>query len=1010
MRLAHALTTFSSGPSPDPNSLSQIAQGSAAQSKRAPLAGHTYPPPAWDNASLFLLGQRTMLFSGEFHPFRLPVPSLWRDVLEKIRAAGLNTVSFHVDWGLVEGKPGEFRAEGLFDLTEFFEAAKELGLWLIARPGPYINAEVSGGGLPGWIQRLRGHPRTADVDYLASTDNYAANIARIIAKAQINNGGRVILYQPENEYSVSRTLIGFNFPDPGYMQYVEDQARKGGIIVPSINNDAWLGGHNAPGTGVGQVDLYGHDLYPLDPDCNDMAWEKGALRETQYSMHLNISPTTPYAIPEGGVLDYWGGSGFSRCAERFNHEQTRVFYKNNFAAGAKIFNIYMMFGGTNWGNLGYDSGYTSHDYAAAIAEDRTLTREKYSELKLQANFFKVSPGYLEASPALKPSTGVYSPNRDITVTAVLGPKGSFFVTRKTAFREAKPVNYTLTLPTSKGKVTIPHLGGALTMSGRDTKIHVTDYPVGDTSLVYCTAEIFTWQKYETKTALVVYGGMGETHELLIKRDSNSMASAAKTSADVKTGQDGPYLYVQWQTTGDRQFVVLGDLFIYLLDRNSAYNYWVTEAWGRSPLIINGGYLMRSALIASNTLLLRGDFNRTTTVEIIGVPSSVTSLTINNVTVEHEVDSDGNWHAQVAYNPPTIALPDPSALAWKYLDSLPERQPSYSDSSWPSANHSFTNNTYLQAPLTPTSLYASDYGFHAGGALLFRGHFAATGAETAFWLVTQGGCAFASLVWLNDTFLGSWAGNSNSNGNGSSLSSSSHRDSFPLRLVPGSRHVLTVLVDNMGNAQNALVGGDEMKAPRGIMSYGFTTSAGDAPAVEWKVTGNLGGEDYVDKVRGPLNEGGLFAERMGYHQPGAPTDKFAAAGSPMEGIDEPGVGFWTAELELDIPKEQWDVPLNFEFPEIDPAGSGGRYRAVLWVNGFQFGRYISHIGPQTSFPVPEGILNYRGTNTVAIAIWATQPGGARISSLGLKAGRPVLTGRRPVVGVAAPAWTERPGSY
>jgi hypothetical protein len=42
------------------------------------------------------------------------------------------------------------------------------------------------------------------------------------------------------------------------------------------------------------------------------------------------------------VLDYWGGSGFSRCAERFNHEQTRVFYKNNFAAGAKIFNIYMV--------------------------------------------------------------------------------------------------------------------------------------------------------------------------------------------------------------------------------------------------------------------------------------------------------------------------------------------------------------------------------------------------------------------------------------------------------------------------------------------------------------------------------------------------------------------------------------------------------------------------------------------------------------------------------------------
>jgi hypothetical protein len=61
-------------------------------------------------------------------------------------------------------------------------------------------------------------------------------------------------------------------------------------------------------------------------------------------------------------------------------------------------------------------------------------------------------------------------------------------------------------------------------------------------------------------------------------------------------------------------------------------------------------------------------------------------------------------------------------------------------------------------------------------------------------------------------------------------------------------------------------------------------------------------------------------------------------------------------------------------------------------------------------VPEGILNYNGKNTIAIAIWATQPGGARLSTLALKAGTPVLTGRRPVVNVAAPGWAERPGAY
>lgn len=124
--------------SPHPNN--QEADQHDESAKRAPRPpDFSASPPSWDNASLFLLGQRAMLFSGEFHPFRLPVPSLWADVLEKMKALGLSGVSFYVPWALLEGKPGEFRAEGVFDLAPMFEAAGELGLWLVARPGPYIS-------------------------------------------------------------------------------------------------------------------------------------------------------------------------------------------------------------------------------------------------------------------------------------------------------------------------------------------------------------------------------------------------------------------------------------------------------------------------------------------------------------------------------------------------------------------------------------------------------------------------------------------------------------------------------------------------------------------------------------------------------------------------------------------------------------------------------------------------------------------------------------------------------
>lgn len=102
----------------------------------------------------------------------LPVASLYIDIFEKVKALGFNCVSFYVDWALLEGNPGHYSAEGIFDLQPFFDAAKEAGIYLLARPGPYINAEVSGGGFPGWLQRVDGILRTSDEAYLKATDKY----------------------------------------------------------------------------------------------------------------------------------------------------------------------------------------------------------------------------------------------------------------------------------------------------------------------------------------------------------------------------------------------------------------------------------------------------------------------------------------------------------------------------------------------------------------------------------------------------------------------------------------------------------------------------------------------------------------------------------------------------------------------------------------------------------------------------------------------------------------------
>jgi Glycosyl hydrolases family 35 len=42
----------------------------------------------WDENSLFIYDKRVVIYGGEFHPFRLPVPSLWLDIFQKMRAMG----------------------------------------------------------------------------------------------------------------------------------------------------------------------------------------------------------------------------------------------------------------------------------------------------------------------------------------------------------------------------------------------------------------------------------------------------------------------------------------------------------------------------------------------------------------------------------------------------------------------------------------------------------------------------------------------------------------------------------------------------------------------------------------------------------------------------------------------------------------------------------------------------------------------------------------------------------
>ena len=108
--------------------------------------------------------------------------------------------------------------------------------------------------------------------------------------------------------------------------------------------------------------------------------------------------------------------------------------------------------------------------------------------------------------------------------------------------------------------------------------------------------------------------------------------------------------------------------------------------------------------------------------------------------------------------------------------------------------------------------------------------------------------------------------------------------------------------------------------------------------------------FPDRVRGVLNEGGLFGERAGWHLPEFDTSNWLTR-NLSDGLpnDAAGVGFFVTNFPLQIPPG-FDVMLSFNFDE-----SSQPYRALLFVNGWMMGKRVANLGYGVSH-----ILNQYGS--------------------------------------------------
>ena len=392
-----------------PISVAQAA--SAAPPAKYATADITFPgndgkphKVTFDKNSFMVDGQRLNVWSGEIHYWRAPDVNSWRDLFQKMRANGYNAVSLYFFWGLhqsKEGGPFDFSKGTIKDLDLLLTMAQEEGLYVIARPGPYVNAEISMGGLPAWMTNYSGGLRTTDPKVLAASKAWLHAFDQIASKHLVTKGGgSVLLYQVENE------LLSDNAARGAFLKSLVSQVKSDGIDVPLFHNDYGLGGR-FKNTSLYGTDFYAYDKYPVGFNCSA---GRNRIDDSEATFR-SYAPNSPHFITEsqGGAFTPWGASyNASDCYTYTDEGFTRQWGVHNIGNGVTAFNYYMAYGGTNWGWTGAPaSGFTSYDYGAGITEDRTLT-PKASVQKETGYYTKAVPELSGMNPVQAPSAVVES--------------------------------------------------------------------------------------------------------------------------------------------------------------------------------------------------------------------------------------------------------------------------------------------------------------------------------------------------------------------------------------------------------------------------------------------------------------------------------------------------------------------------------------------------------------------------------------------------------------------------
>lgn len=146
-----------------------------------------------------MVGDREVsLLSGAVHYWRLH-PKSWAAVLRSVKDMGLETIDTYIPWEFHEIRRNDFDFTGETDsrrnLLSFMQLTRDMGLWVIARPGPFIYSEWVNMGVPTDVagyHRLHEH-------FTSRAREYIQAVSKVLVPFQADRGGHIVLLQSDNE-------------------------------------------------------------------------------------------------------------------------------------------------------------------------------------------------------------------------------------------------------------------------------------------------------------------------------------------------------------------------------------------------------------------------------------------------------------------------------------------------------------------------------------------------------------------------------------------------------------------------------------------------------------------------------------------------------------------------------------------------------------------------------------------------------------------------------------------